>query len=324
MNLDIKKYNDIIEHFKSDDNKESSKILNSSKIKKSHKNIIDVCIDIEKSYTEIKETFEINQDEKLTNKIQEHFIKKDPFKKIEDAFKQVEKFFKEVKKAFTFNTEKLIAIILTIIMPFFGQIIARIMWLDGSLDKPWLLFFGIPPLTLFPAFMMMFGLVNKGKGGKPWDAYIILPIIVNIASTFILPKFFDKTKEIIVRYILMAISFIIIYWLRSSKICNNTRAKITTLTTDALMSYILMMVFSIAIQFIPFIGIIFKIISKIIPYSNLIMDSFAILFIYVITNMFNGSNNHYCNQTSGAKYIITLIIISAFLSVTTKLKIPMM
>jgi hypothetical protein len=118
--------------------------------------------------------------EKSTKKTGKDIKNSDPIKDIEKFFKDVQKFFKKLKEAFTFTQKKMIALLFTIVIPFIGQIIGRIIYLNGSLDKPWLLLFGIPPLTLIPALFMIFGLIKKGKGGKPWDYYILIPIIIMI------------------------------------------------------------------------------------------------------------------------------------------------
>ena len=274
--LDLDKYNDIIEHFNSESQDSSTSILNSDSQdsstsvlnselsdtdnnttdnnttddiipdsaehftvsnKKSKDTIIDISSRLVNNISVIKEHFKQTKIKPIAEPIAEHFAPKDPFKKLEDFFKDIGKFFKKVKEAFTFDQKKAISILATIIVPFVGQLFGRIYWLNGSLDQPWLFFFAIPPLTLLPALLMMFGVVKKGKGGEPWDYYILLPIIVNIASTLILPRYFDSKKAFIVKYILMAISFIIVYWIRSRKICK-TSAKISKILSDSLLTYI--------------------------------------------------------------------------------------
>ena len=56
----------------------------------------------------------------------------------------------------------LIKAILIAVIPL-GQLWARIFWLDGSLDKAWLLFplFLIFPFSILPSLTMYFGFVKK-------------------------------------------------------------------------------------------------------------------------------------------------------------------
>ena len=285
--------------------------------------------DIIEMYTDITENITSNnlvQEDEDLSKIIEHFKKSsdpfkkmgkdmkkaDPFKDIEKFFKDVDKFFKKVKQAFTFSQKKMIAVISTIVIPFIGQIIGRFIYLDGSLDKPWLLLFGIPPLTLIPALMMMFGLIKKGKGGKPWDYYILIPIILNIIMGFVLKKYGIKGQ--IIKYVVLLLSFFFIYWLRSKKLCKNKSARFTKILTDSLITYILMEVMKIVLEYVPLIGIMIKVIDKTIPYGYLILDAFSIFCVYIITNMINSSSSNFCKTTTKNKYIGILILISIMIT----------
>ena len=281
--------------------------------------------DIIEMYTDITENITSNnlvQEDEDLSKIIEHFKKSsdpfkkmgkdmkksDPFKDIEKFFKDVDKFFKKVKQAFTFSQKKMIAVISTIVIPFIGQIIGRFIYLDGSLDKPWLLLFGIPPLTLVPALFMMFGLIKKGKGGKPWDYYVLIPIIINIITGFIFKNYGIKGQ--VIRYILLLLSFIFIYWLKSKKTCKGS-ARYTKIITDSLITYILMEVMKIVLEYVPLIGIVIKVIQKTIPFGYLILDAFSILCVYVITNMINSvDSKKFCKKEVKTKYIGLLVLFS--------------
>ena len=236
----------------------------------------------------------------------------DPLKEIEKFFKDIDTFFKKVKQAFTFTEKKMIAVLLTTVIPFFGQIIARISYLNGSLDKPWLLLFGVPPLTLIPALMIMFGLIKKGKGGKPWDYYILIPIILNIIMGFVLKEYGIKGQ--IIKYVVLLLSFFFIYWLRSKKLCKNKSARFTKILTDSLITYILMEVMKIVLEYVPLIGIMIKVIDKTIPYGYLIVDAFSIFCVYILTNMINSSSSNFCKTTTKNKYIAILILISIIIT----------
>jgi len=250
--------------------------------------------------------------EKASKKAGKDIKKADPLKDLEKFFKDIDTFFKKVKEAFTFTQKKMIAVLLTTVIPFFGQIIGRILYLNGSLDKPWLLLFGIPPLTLIPALFMMFGLIKKGKGGNPWDYYILIPIIINIILTFVYSN--GGIKGQIIRYVLLLLSFIFIYWLRSKKLCKNKSARFTKILTDSLITYILIEVMKIVLEYVPFIGIMIKVINKTIPFGYLILDAFSIFCVYVITNMINGSSSKFCKTTTKNKYIGILILISIMIT----------
>lgn len=276
------------------------------KLNKSSKTIIDSGKDIMDSFDSLKKEMKT-----------EHFAA-NPFKEIEKFFKQIEKFFKKIKEAFTFTQKKLTAIILTIVFPFFGQLIARIMYLNGSLDKSWLLFFAIPPLTIIPALMMMFGLIKKGKGGKPYDFYILFPIVVTILSDIFLKKYIIPYKYPFVKLILIFISVYGVFWFKSKKICKNKSAPASKIISDTLSTYVLIGIAGIILKYIPVIGVGIKIITKMIPYSHYLIDGLSIFAIYVIVNMINGSDRKFCKKAGSTKMIIGLSILSIILALPKK------
>jgi hypothetical protein len=243
----------------------------------------------------------------------EHFAV-NPLKKIEKFFKQIENFFKKIKKAFTFTKKKLFAIIITIILPFFGQLIARIIYLNSSLDKPWLFFFSIPPLSIIPALLMMFGLIKKGKGGKPYDLYILLPIIVAIISDFFLKKYFLPYKVPFVKLFLIFIFVYGVYWFKSKKICKKRSAPVSKLLSDTLVTYILINIITIILRYIPVISVFIKVLAKIMPFSQYLIDAISIFVIYVAINMINGSSKGYCTKPTSIKMIIGFLILSVILT----------
>jgi len=305
VKLNKSKYKNIIESFKDQQNDDDD-----------DENILDAGNKIIKDFSIIRKELEIEHFLDIGKKMKSGM--EGPIKKITDFFKKIEDFFKKIIKAFTFTKEKLMAVIITIVIPFFGQLLARILFLNGSLDKIWLLFFGIPPLTLIPALLMMFGLIKKGKGGKPWDQYILIPIIINIISGFIIDKFYEGIQGIIVKYIILLFSFVFIYWLKSKKICNNKSAAVTKIISDSLLSYILMIIMTIALQYIPFIGTMIKILVKVIPFGKVVVEALAIVVVYIATNMINGSSKKYCKEGSSIKYIIQLVIGSLIMTYARK------
>ena len=302
VKLNKTKYNKIIENF-------SDYSSHPSKKSRSKKTIIDSGAQLAKSFVKLRK--------ELTT---EHFaaIGGNPFGKIEGFFKQIERFFKKVKEAFTFTKNKMIAVILTIIFPFFGQLIGRIIYLNGSLDKPWLFLFSIPPLSLLPAIMMMFGLIKKGKGGKPYDNYIFLPIIVTVLCDIFLKQYFLPYKIPFIKLFLLITSVYMVYWFKSRKICKNNSAPISKLLSDTLLTYVLIGIVGIAIKYVPVVGVFIKILSQIIPYSEYIINAIAIFVIYVIMNMVNGSAKGYCTKGSSAGMIIGLTIFTIILGFVKK------
>ena len=202
----------------------------------------------------------------------------------------------------------LIKAILIAVIPL-GQLWARIFWLDGSLDKAWLLFplFLIFPFSILPSLTMYFGFVKKGIGGKPYDNFMWIPIIFKFLLSFLIPKFLelfydDPSDTTIFIYIFIIQLFIgmIPNLIRTYNVCNNLpfnsfgKAFVDSTIANGvgeLLPFIL--------GWMPFIGFFLTIIGKIPVIGEQIENilwgvSFA--FGYIFVNMVNANNlGKYCN-----------------------------
>jgi hypothetical protein len=209
------------------------------------------------------------------------------------------------------NTERisLIRAILISIIPF-GQLWARTFWLDGSLDKAWLMFpfFLIFPFSIIPSLAMYFGFVKKGIGGKPYDNFMWIPIIFKFLLSFLIPKFLelfydDPSDTTIFIYIFIIQLFIgmIPNLIRTYKLCNNLpfnsfgKAFVDSTIANGvgeLLPFIL--------GWMPFIGFFLTIIGMIPVIGEQIENllwSVSFAFGYIFINMVNANNlGKYCNS----------------------------
>jgi hypothetical protein len=209
------------------------------------------------------------------------------------------------------NTERisLIRAILISIIPF-GQLWARTFWLDGSLDKAWLMFpfLLIFPFSIIPSLAMYFGFVKKGIGGKPYDNFMWIPIIFKFLLSFLIPKFLelfydDPSDTTIFIYIFIIQLFIgmIPNLIRTYKLCNNLpfnsfgKAFVDSTIANGvgeLLPFIL--------GWMPFIGFFLTIIGMIPVIGEQIENllwSVSFAFGYIFINMVNANNlGKYCNS----------------------------
>lgn len=209
------------------------------------------------------------------------------------------------------NTERisLIRAILISIIPF-GQLWARTFWLDGSLDKAWLMFpfFLIFPFSIIPSIAMYFGFVKKGIGGKPYDNFMWIPIIFKFLLSFLIPKFLelfydDPSDTTIFIYIFIIQLFIgmIPNLIRTYKVCNNLpfnsfgKAFVDSTIANGvgeLLPFIL--------GWMPFIGFFLTIIGMIPVIGEQIENllwSVSFAFGYIFINMVNANNlGKFCNS----------------------------
>jgi hypothetical protein len=171
----------------------------------------------------------------------------------------------------------------------FGQLWARIFWLDGSLDKLWLLLpipFFAPPFSIIPALAMYFGFIKKGQGGPTYDKFMLIPIIFKFILASLVPMFLtyinkteyeydeddeyeddyedeqekpSETKIFLYIFIFQIFIGMIPNLIRTYNICPNlTFRSFTKAFIDSTMSNGIGEIVPFVLQWIPFTGIILK------------------------------------------------------------------
>ena len=190
------------------------------------------------------------------------------------------------------------------LIPIIGQLIARIEYFKGSLDKSWLLInplFIFPPFSLIPLILMKFDKIADGQGEKPYDIYIILSKID-----------LDGNKKIGIELLIQIFSIMIPFIIRYYNNCKKITFK--EILNSSLWSIILSIFFILSpfivnngldlLAHIPIVGIFIQIIKIIvnIPYlagktfGDDITGSLFLFFAYTIINMYLQKNiNTYCN-----------------------------
>lgn len=199
----------------------------------------------------------------------------------------------------------------------FGQFFARIFYLDGSLDKWWLLIpiFYVPPFCLVPLIMILLGSVKKGKGGKPYDSYIYLPIGLIIVKQFIgFTPIGDNTWFKIISSVLIFGSIIaILLWKRNAIISKQQKSEegieeinkkfsncdasynpkiLVNTTVNSINIYMVTIITMVILKTFVFIGLFRgRIRSKIvINIFNLLLLPLALWCVYVFNNMLAQDN----------------------------------
>ena len=212
-------------------------------------------------------------------------------------------------------------IILYIILPF-GQLFARIIDFNCSLDKWYLLFpiFNLFPFSIVPILLMAFGFIKPGNGGKPYDHFMWLPIITKfcigmLCHRFIKNPIFASLAIIISTIISIAIPNII----RRQKQCSITKdskgeqtfglgpKQIFKSISNSFFELGFGYFFALAFSFIPFVGWIFKIITFLPIIGSFVSDIVWTLgFIggYIIINILDQQDmNKLCYPASFASLL---------------------
>ena len=186
------------------------------------------------------------------------------------------------------------------LIPIFGQLWARITKFKGSLDKPWLFFplFFIPPFSFIPSAMMYFGLIKDGEGGKPYDYFMLIPIILSVIA----PLLLDMTEMgtvmwiFIYTFIMLSATFTA-FIIRELKACDSKKinmANILNAAKNSVITYAVSVLLPVILSYIPIAGLIVTILEFIPLMSNLIWAVFF-SFTYILINMSNGRDiKEYC------------------------------
>ena len=104
-----------------------------------------------------------------------NFIKKIIFNSLSKLWWPFTSFFKFIK----FLLSRIVQFGLAVFLGPLGQLIVRNVFLNGSLDKQWLMYIPIPPFTLIGGWYFLVGAVKKGTGPRTMD---MLGIILSLAS----------------------------------------------------------------------------------------------------------------------------------------------
>jgi hypothetical protein len=203
-----------------------------------------------------------------------------------------------------------------------GQLYARVEIFKGSLDKWWLMFplLLFPPLSFIPLIMMKYNLVADGKGSKPLDYNILIPIFAKMIIPFVLPFIIDEDSTLlysIVNLVLLLITTMIANLIRRNDNCKNiTTESIGKAGIDSTIALAGGEITSFAIGFVPFIGMLISILKS-IPFIGNIIDQliWSIGFggTYVVINMFNQDDmNKFCSTPlieNKKPFFISLIVL---------------
>ena len=186
-----------------------------------------------------------------------------------------------------------------------GQLWARIVNFNGSLDKWWLMFplFLIPPFSFVPLLLMKFGYIKNGKGGKPYDMWMLLPILAKLIIPYTLPFLIDEDSTMLfslVSFILQLLTVMLGNLIRRQNNCKNiTTDSIGKAGIDSTIAIGMGDLAAFGIPWIPLVGTFFSIIEMIPVIGNFIdpiLWSVGFIGTYVLINMFNqDSMEAYCS-----------------------------
>lgn len=216
--------------------------------------------------------------------------------------------------------------LLTLFLGAPGQLYTRIEDLNGSLDKPWLLLFFVPPLSIVSSIWFFLDWVEKGQGGDPVDEFLFILPFSSIIFSYIFYNLCDTSDFISTPLILIfnIMTFAAARIIRKSKDCPNKdnlsygRAFHTGImaSTTAMLANLS----TTFLSFIPFIGIAFSLWGFLgyIPGLDVgLLCAIINIFLNMELNTFNTKKDEFCNQDKKIFSLDTLwrISLAIFLSI---------
>jgi len=218
----------------------------------------------------------------------------------------------------------LIQTIITAIGFNIGQLYVRIKYLDGSLDKPWLLlpFFWIPPLSFVPAIFIFLGKINKGKTGSPFEYSMLFAILSAVLVPLILDKieyFAEGFKGQLMKTIIMYLMVFISLYIRERNICKENVDSFRIIRNVSIANVISIIV-PFLISFIPIFGTILSAIGLISDTMGTLIDgvlkALSYMYVILILNMYQGTYlDTYCGDKENKIRVIIFTIICLIISV---------
>jgi hypothetical protein len=214
------------------------------------------------------------------------------------------------------------------------QLYLRVFYLNGSLDKWWLLLFAIPPLNIIPMiFFFMNWIKSAPKTESPIDYYMWLPVLANIfgssLSGWLLegnkedpdyeePGIGNKIMQSFVTMLLPIIAGIAAFYLRDLTMCE-VQYKVVPDISNAITNAIITQGFSQMMYgllfYIPYIKFGIMFVDNISFLKYLVLTIMYISF-YIIINMLNSSSaKSYCKSEVNSGRITMASIASLVLVV---------
>ena len=195
-----------------------------------------------------------------------------------------------------------------------GQLIVRIFYLNGSLDKLWLMFpiLLMPPFSFIPLLLIKFGFVQDGKGSDPIDKIMLLPLIARIVTLFVLNKMGinDPLMFILINLLINLSTIIIANITRRYYNCEKegvTMDSVGKAVIDSTIAYAISEATPIIISYLPFIGVAYKILGLFTQNGNIIdviFSNMGFAISYILINMFNQDNiNQFCSTPFSGNFV---------------------
>jgi hypothetical protein len=180
-----------------------------------------------------------------------------------------------------------------------GHLLARAIYLNGSLDKWWLSLiplFWIPPFSIGAFLAMLWGYVSQGQGEKPFDINLLITFLGTMIVPFIFNTFWlnEGFAGCLIETIMIFLLILIPMYIREKTNCEKENIKksaswsrvVFNASIAHLIGIIMKIVINMVIDYTP-AGLVLKVITA-IPMLDQLKD--ALIYSAGISTAVLGTN----------------------------------
>jgi hypothetical protein len=197
-----------------------------------------------------------------------------------------------------FKKSKVLFIILTLFGGVFGQLVARIFLLDGSIDKWYLLIppLSVYPLSLYPAYLLYYNKIKRGEDGSPFDNSVIIPALISGIILLLVDNtnFLKGTGGAIIKFIVNVLCISYALYKRDDRTCGMKTPNIDKIIIHSIVLVSLVPLINILLSYVPYYNKITDKIAELSDNSQKVVTVFiqfiTIIVIYIFYNMYTGLN----------------------------------
>lgn len=180
-----------------------------------------------------------------------------------------------------------------------GHLVLRVLYLNGSLDKPWLFLPGsIPPFSIGANILMKWGFVQNGPGAPVYDYWMLIPIIAKFICSFISSMGGDNIGLTIALLIVQLIATMVPNYIRMSANCQGKVdwEGFKKIFVDSYGTFGLAQMLPMILPRLPMIGMMIGFLNHIPGFRDMLW-SLGFATAYILTNMINQNKiAQYCTN----------------------------
>jgi hypothetical protein len=194
-----------------------------------------------------------------------------------------------------FKFNKIIFIVITIFGGIVGQILMRIFFLNGSLDKWYLLIppFSVFPISLYPGYLLYNNKIKNGGDNNPMDELIIIPALISSISSIVIDNLLELNgiTASILKYMINVSCICYVLYKRDDKNCRLETPNIDKILVHSIILTSLFPLIPMLLSYIPYFNKAIEMMNNLFNYQELVTiftQFISIICSYILYNIYTG------------------------------------